>query len=122
MINFPNRRWLVIPTSEVENVDFNQIHENSPETLRYSVDGTKTFIKYEIVVVEEDIINTFTNLETQEEMTSTTLAGTYGRPSIYDGVYPEYNHEEILALLATEEWTKPMDENIFPTPTPSQPE
>lgn len=120
MNNFPNRRWLVIPASEVENVDFNQVHENSPETLRYSVDGTKTFIKYEINVVEEDITNTFVNPETQEEITSTIVAGTYGRPAIYNGVFPEYNHEEILALLATEEWTVPMDEN-YPS-APSQPE
>jgi hypothetical protein len=120
MSNFPNRRWLVIPASEVENVDFNQVHENSPETLRYSVDGTKTFIKYEIVVVEEDIINTFINATTQEEVTTTTFTGTYGRPAIYNGVHPEYNHEEILTLLATEEWTVPMGEN-FPS-APSQPE
>lgn len=120
MSNFPNRRWLVIPTSEVENVDFNQIHENSPETLRYSVDGTKTFIKYEINVVEENTTSTFINPETQEEVTTIVPAGTYGRPSIYNGVYIEYNHEDILTLLATEEWTTPMNGN-FPSP-PSQPE
>ena len=120
MSNFPNRRWLVIPTTEVENVDFNQVHENSPETLRYSVDGTKTFIKYEVNIVESDITNTFINPETMEETTSTIVAGIYGRPSIYNGVFPEYNHEEILALLATEEWTTPMDENS--PSAPSQPE
>jgi hypothetical protein len=120
MSNFPNRRWLVIPATEVENVDFNQVHENSPETLRYSVDGTKTFIKYEVNIVESDITNTFINPETMEETTSTIAAGIYGRPSIYNGVFPEYNHEEILALLATEEWTVPMDPEMFPTP--SQPE
>jgi len=49
-----------------------------------------------------------------EEITTTIPAGTYGRPSIYNGVFTEYNHEEILALLATEEWTAPMDEN-FPS-------
>lgn len=120
MSNFPNRRWLVIPTSEVENVDFNQVHENSPETLRYSVDGTKTFIKYEINVVEDDIINIGINPETMEEVTTTIPAGTYGRPSIYNGIHVEYNHEDILTLLATEEWTSPMDEN-YPS-APSQPE
>jgi len=57
---------------------------------------------------------TTVNPETMEEVTSTIPAGTYGRPSIYNGTLPEYNHEEILALLATEEWTAPMDEN-FPS-------
>lgn len=116
MSNFPNRRWLVIPTTEVENVDFNQVHETSAETLRYSVDGSKTFIKYEVNIIEEDITTTSINPETMEEMTTTIPAGVYGRPSIYNGEFLEYNHEEILALLATEEWTAPIDVN-----NPSQP-
>ena len=106
---FENRRWLVIPAEEVQNVDFNQVLQNSAETLRYSVDGTKTFIKYEIIEYLEDQITTYFNIETGQEETSIIPAGIYGRPSIYNGVFPEYNHEEILALLATEEWTKPMD-------------
>ena len=120
MSNLTNRLWLVIPSTEVENIDFNQVHENSPETLRYSVDGTKTFIKYEVNVVENDITNMFINPETMEEVISTIPAGIYGRPLIYNGIYPEYNHEEILTLLATEEWTTPMDTEM--SATPSQPE
>ena len=110
MSRFPNRRWLVIPATEVENVDFNQVLESSADTLRYSVDGTETFVKYEVTVVEETYTQTFTDPETQEEITTTVEAGTYGRPSVYNGVYPEYNHEEILALLATEAWTAPIQE------------
>lgn len=109
MSRFPNRRWLVIPASEVANVNFNQVLESSADSLRYSVDGTETFVKYEVTVVEETYTQTFTNPETQEEITTTVEAGVYGRPSIYNGTYPEYNHEEILALLATEEWTTPAD-------------
>ena len=116
MSNFPNRRWLVIPATEVENVDFNQVLESSAETLRYSVDGSQTFVKYEVNVIEEDITNVYMNAETGEEETTTTLAGVYGRPSIYNGTYPEYNHAEILELLSTEVWTAPIDEN-----NPSQP-
>ena len=110
MSRFPNRRWLVIPASEVANVDFNQVLESSADSLRYSVDQTETFIKYEVTVVEETYTQTFLNPETQEEITTTVEAGTYGRPSVYNGVYPEYNHEEILALLATEAWTAPIQE------------
>jgi len=109
MSRFPNRRWLVIPASEVVNVDFNQVLESSADSLRYSVDGTETFVKYEVTVVEETYTQTFLDPETQEEITTTVEAGTYGRPSIYNGTYREYNHEEILALLATEEWTAPAD-------------
>lgn len=113
MSRFPNRRWLVVPTTEVENVNFNQVLEHSADSLRYSVDGSQTFVKYEVSVVEETYTETFTDPETNEEITNTIEAGTYGRPSIYNGTYPEYNHEEILALLATEEWTVPADE-LYP--------
>lgn len=109
---FENRRWLVIPTEEIQNINFNEVIQNSPETLRYSVDKTKTFIKYEVTIIEEDIINTTINPETGEETTTTTLAGVYGRPSIYKKEYTEYNHTDILTLLATEEWTAPFTEGI----------
>ena len=109
MSRFPNRRWLVIPATEVENVDFNQVLESSADTLRYSIDGTETFVKYEVTVVEETYTQTFTDPETQEEVTTTIEAGVYGRPSIYSEAYTEYNHEEILALLATEAWTAPIE-------------
>ena len=112
MSRFPNRRWLVIPSTEVENVDFNQVLESSADSLRYSVDGSKTFVKYEVTVVEETYTQTFTNPETQEEVTTTVEAGTYGRPSIYSETYTEYNHEEILALLATEAWTAPIEDLV----------
>ena len=110
MSTFPNRRWLIIPTTAVESIDFNQILESSPESLRLSVDGTKTFVKYEINEVLEDQTYTGINPETGEEITNTTLAGVYGRPNIYQEGDTEYNHEEILHILSTEEWTKPMEE------------
>ena len=105
MARFENRRWLVIPATEVENVNFNQVLENSVEGLRYSLDGTKTFVKYEVRVVEEDITETFVDAETGEEQTVTTPAGTYGRPSIYTDGMTEYNHTEILELLSGVEWS-----------------
>jgi len=109
---FENRRWLVIPTEEVKNINFNQVHESSIDSLRYSVDGTKTFIKYEVNVVTEEIVNTYINMS-GETITSKIEPGVYGRPSIYKEEYPEYNHEDILALLATEEWSKPMEINMI---------
>ena len=112
MSRFPNRRWLVIPATEVENVDFNQVLESSADTLRYSVDGSETFVKYEVRVVEETYTETYTDLETNEEVTTTVEAGVYGRPSIYSEAYTEYDHEGILELLATEAWTAPLEEEV----------
>jgi hypothetical protein len=103
---FPNRRWLIIPATLAEILNFDQIYESSSSSLRYSVDGTKTFIKYEINEVTESYIVTVPNIENPgQDHTYTVEAGIYGRPSFYSEEYPEYNHEEILAILATEEWT-----------------
>jgi len=110
MSRIPNRRWLVISATQVENIDFNQVLEAGPDSLRYSIDGTQTFVKYEVKVVEETYTETFIDPETNEEVTFTVEAGVYGRPSIYSDQYTEYNHEEILELLSTENWTAPIEE------------
>lgn len=112
MSRFPNRRWLVIPATEVENVDFNQVLESSADSLRYNVAGTETFVKYEVRVVEETYTETHTDPETNEEVSTTIEAGTYGRPSIYSESFTEYDHAGILALLATEAWTTPMEDIV----------
>ena len=110
MSTFANRRWLIIPTTLIGSIDFNQVLESSPESLRLSVDGTKTFVKYEINEILEDQTYTGINPETGEETTHTTVAGVYGRPSIYQEGDTEYTHEEILTILSTEEWTTPMEQ------------
>ena len=110
MSTFANRRWLIIPTTLTGSIDFNQVLESSPESLRLSVDGTKTFVKYEINEILEDQTYTGINPETGEETAHTILAGVYGRPSIYQEGDTEYTHEEILHILSTEEWTTPMEQ------------
>jgi len=69
------RTYVIIDASEVSSVDFDQVAETSADTLRYSVDGTKTFVKYE---------------------------GT--QPFFLLGK-TEYTHEEILSILSGPEWT-----------------
>jgi hypothetical protein len=78
---YENRRYLIIPVTELSKVDFNQVGETSPDTVRKSVDGTKTFVKWD----GED--PTFVSHLTDSE--------------------GPYTHEEILAILATSEWTDP---------------
>ena len=71
------KTYCIINSDEVNSVDFNQVLQTSASTLRYSVDGTKTFVKYED-----------------------------GQPSFLSGK-TEYSHSEILEVLATNEWTNP---------------
>jgi len=42
-----NRKYVIIPLAEVEDVDFSQIQQDSPETLRLSQEGNYTFVKFE---------------------------------------------------------------------------
>lgn len=105
MSRFENRRWLVLPTDKIDDINFDQVLESNKESLRKSIDKTKTFVKYEVNIIEKDIVETYVDLETEEEKTNTVKAGTYGRPSVYSTDYTEYNHEDMLALLATDEWS-----------------
>lgn len=70
-----SRKYVIINSSEVSSVDFGQVFETSADTLRNSVDGTQTFVKFE-----------------------------GDTPSFLEGK-TEYTHTEILAILAGEEWT-----------------
>ena len=107
---FENRRWLVIPTSIIDDINFNEVLESKKESLRKSLDDSLTFVKYNVNVVDETYTETNKNPETGEDVTNTTEAGVYGRPSIYSEDYTEYNHADMLDLLATEEWTNPIEE------------
>ena len=44
---FENRKYVIINTSEVPNIDFNQVIERDTDNLRYNNAGTKTIVKFE---------------------------------------------------------------------------
>jgi hypothetical protein len=105
---FENRRWLVIPTSLTGSINFNEVLQTS-ESLRLSVDGSKTFVKYEINQVTASYDSISYDAETGQETRYTVEAGVYGRPSFYSEEYTEYTHSEILKILNTAEWTTPFN-------------
>jgi len=74
------RNYVIIDASEVSSVDFNQVLEISADTLRYNLDGTKTFVKYE----------------------GETPSFLVGKPS--------FSHSEILEILSNENWAAPIEE------------
>lgn len=69
-------KYVIINSDEVDSVDFSKVQEISGNTLRYSLDGTKTFVKFD---------------------SDTT-------PSFLEGK-TQYTYSEILAILATDEWS-----------------
>jgi len=81
---YENRSFAIFSTTEIDQVDFSLVCETSADTLRKSVDETKTFVKWD---------------GEQPEFVSelTTLEGPY-------------THAEILEILSTPEWTAPMEE------------
>tara|TARA_R100000908_G_scaffold53187_1_gene28493 strand:+ start:2205 stop:2537 length:333 start_codon:yes stop_codon:yes gene_type:complete len=102
---FENRRWLVLPTDKIDDINFDQVLQSNKDSLIKSLDESETFVKYDVTILEEDVVNEYTDVETNEEVSHTIKAGTYGRPDVYSTDYKEYNHEDMLALLATDKWT-----------------
>jgi hypothetical protein len=79
--NYETREFMIFNVSELNQIDFTQVHETSQDTVRKSVNETKTFVKWDG--------------ETPSSVASlTTKEGPY-------------TYEEILNILATEEWTDP---------------
>lgn len=75
-----NKLYLIFNVSEIPLVDFSEVFETSVETLRYSLDQTKTLIKYD----------------------------SYNIPSFYENMVTKegpYTHEEIVSIMTTPEWT-----------------
>jgi len=76
--SFDRRHYVIIPYAEVTNIEFNQILETDINTVRISIDGTKTFVKY-----ENEIPSSVVNIEGRSQ---------------------EYTHEEMIEILKAEEW------------------
>ncbi len=74
------RNFMIINSSEIVLLDFSQILETSPETLRLSVNGEKTFVKWE----GSEIPSSVDNLTTKEG---------------------PYTYQEIISILETIEWS-----------------
>ena len=79
---YENREFMIFNVSELDTIDFTQVLETSIDTVRKSIDETKTFVKWD----GQTIPSSVDALTTKEG---------------------PYTYEEILAILATEEWTDP---------------
>ena len=74
-----SRTYVIIDSSELSSVDFSQVLETSADTLRYNLTGTQTVLKF--------------------------VGDT---PSFLVGK-TQYTHSEILEILASDEWTSPIE-------------
>ena len=85
-MEYKERNYLIFSTSELDKIDFEQVLETSVDTIRKSVDESKTFVKW------DGSMPAFAD-------TLTTKQGPY-------------THTEMLELLSGEEWTAPMEEEV----------
>ena len=74
-----DRQYMILPADAVPLIDFALVCETSAETLRYSVDRSQTFVKWNGAMPD-------------------FLAEIPGAQGPYD-------HDTILAILATPAWT-----------------
>lgn len=75
--------YVTLNVSEVDQLDFSQIEQTSVETLRLSVDGTQTIIKWS------------SDAGVPSSVEALTTKGPY------------MTHDEALALMSTSIWTDP---------------
>ena len=80
---YPNREFMIFNVSELPQIDFSQVLETSIDTVRKSVDGQKTFVKWDGQTIPSSV----------EALT--TKEGPY-------------TYDEILAILSTPEWSQPI--------------
>ena len=72
------RKFIIFDVTELNKINFNEVLEDSATTLRYSLDGTKTFIKW-----EDSEPSFLSNLLTKSKI---------------------YTYEEMSEILLTSEW------------------
>lgn len=83
---YENRRFVIFNVTELPLIDFSQVYETSVDTVRKSVDETKTFVKFD--------------LPTPSSVLSLTTKSV------------EYTYEEILQILSTPEWVPPIRSSL----------
>jgi hypothetical protein len=81
-MSYENREFMIFNVSELLQIDFTQVLETSIDTVRKSVDETKTFVKWD----------------------GTTIPSSVDSLTTKEG---PYTYEEMLTILATPEWTDP---------------
>ena len=84
---YPDRRFVIFNVTELNKINFNQVFETDADTVRKSVDLTKTFVKYD--------------MPQPSSVASLTSKSQ------------EYTYDEILTILATPEWTSPMTSSLI---------
>ena len=80
--DYEQRQFMIFNVSELDQIDFSQVLETSIDTVRKSIDETKTFVKWDGDIIPSSV----DSLTTKEG---------------------PYTYSEILTILSGPEWTDP---------------
>jgi len=76
------KTFCIIESKHIDHINFNHVFELGTSCLRYSLDGSKTFVKY---------------IGEQPEFIFAITGDLIG--------LPEYSHQEMIEILKGPEWT-----------------
>ena len=77
--DYEQRQFMVFNVSELSQIDFSQVLETSVDTVRVSIDGSKTFVKWD----------------------GNTIPPSVDSLSTKEG---PYTYSEIIEILSSSEW------------------
>ena len=77
--NYTQRQFMILSVSELPQIDFSQVLETSVDTVRVSIDGSKTFVKWD----------------------GNTIPPSVDSLSTKEG---PYTYSEIIEILSSSEW------------------
>jgi hypothetical protein len=78
---YENRKYVIFSVSELSLIDFEEVMDTSEESVRKSLDGTLTFVKY-----DGDMPSSVSSLTTKTQ---------------------EYTYSEMMNILEGEVWEDP---------------
>lgn len=81
-MHYEHRKFVIFNVSEINLINFNEVLETSTNTLRFSVDKTKTFVKWD----EDTQPPCISNLTTKEG---------------------PYDYDTMMSILDGPEWVQP---------------
>lgn len=76
---YEKRQFMIFDVTELSKINFNEVLETSEDTVRKSIDGTKTFVKWNSITIPLSVEELITKIG-------------------------PYTYSEIVEILLTNEW------------------
>ena len=108
MSGFSERRWAIIPASEISNVNFSQVQEYDASHVITNVSGSLKIVKWDSSTTVPSSVAGISGW-----VSSSSDIHYYSSESIdvtASGISGSFKHSEILEVIAGREWIDPTTE------------